>query len=337
MRTVLLLLILALTGCSGSRTYLPRHAFTKAVDTVSIAHPYEQEKRGVKAITSFEIIISPSLLVEGAFGVWPDVSRKSDGTLLYGKAIIAPVKDSSGSLLLPMTPACEVIARVFYEASLEELETARSLAFNRDGGWAYNHAGYDLPSVFMPDGVKRDEGVLYYDPKQFDEDEEYQKKFFETYGTTLKEHRIIRQRNFTEQELIAKEDIFEVKVGTPEWEAYKKMLLSAFTRVYKMPGGEYRIGFLVGDDFREAATEIPDSKAALRLFKQFGLPLGLIGASFAGPAAIIPAANFAGDVTSSVIDDKWWQSYHARANTMRHDLVPVIKLVQESCKKIKKQ
>lgn len=291
---------------------------------VSVPHPYEQEKKGVKCVTSFEVILDSGMLVEGTGGVFPVLAQKPNGEEFTGYALLAPTAKHD----LPMTPACDILARVFFEVCRNTLEDAKVLVFNRDGGFAYNLAGTELPSP----GPKKIDGVVYYDPKQFDEDPVFRKLYFETYGWTLAESQRFWQRYFTELNLNFNGSIFEVKVGSGDWNDYKTEVMKSLPKAYKMPMGEYRIGYLLEDEFRREATELSDTSTGKRLFKQVGLPLGAIGASFTPIGAAVSGVNFVAQVSGAAIDDKWWQTYHARANTVRHDLAPALRLVERSCK-----
>ncbi|NTU98701.1 hypothetical protein HGA64_01695 [Candidatus Falkowbacteria bacterium] len=322
---LLFVLLLLVCGCSvNPRLYVPKDAFNSGVQTVSVPHPYEQEKRGVKAVTSFEVIIDPGLLIGGGFGMYPAMAEKPDGVISKGYVLVVPDVDG----LLPMTRTCDVLGRVFFELSKEELKDVKVLVFSNDMGWSYTLRGQELPIA----EDKKQPLLIYYDPKRYDDDVEYRKKLFATWGTTLYENQQIWKNYYDNLKITYEDNVFEVVVGSSDWADYKEEILKNLPRVYQMPLGEYRIGFLPPDDFRKKATELSDSNSSLRFFKRVGLPISLIGASFTVAGAIAPAASLAGDLATAFIDDEQRHTYSARSFVMRHDLAQIPRLISASCK-----
>lgn len=324
---LVLTLVLIVLGCESSRNYIPQSAFKDSVQTVSIPHPYQQELRGVRKIVSFEVVIDPGQLVGGGFGVYPSKARKVDGEIVHGYVVIAPNNEN----YLPMTRKCDILGRVFFEASLQDLKNARILVFSNDMGWAYTLKGEEIPLA----NNKKQLEEAYYDPKEYDEDVEYQKRLFESHGLTMELLHDWWQVYYAKMNEEFRESVFEVEVGSAEWADYKNELMKILPKVYHMPMGEYRIGFLSEEEFREKASELADSNVALRLFKRIGLPLGVIGVSFTAAGAVAPAASFAGQVVDAFIDDEQRHSFSARAFAMRHDLAQTTRLVLKSCQNVK--
>ena len=160
---VFVVLTMAAAGCASSPDkFLPKHAMTNPSDAVSIPHPVEIERAGIKFITTFYGVMDQGLLIETfkVGGVWPVLGLAPKNKHFGGYAYLAGMDYNYDF----------VIQCVFYYSRLE-LSKAKFILSNRDGGFAYQLTGKQV----------------LYNPKKFDDDGAYRKEFFEKFGITLTE------------------------------------------------------------------------------------------------------------------------------------------------------
>jgi len=308
---LVLMIFIGLTGCAGSDNYLPKHALINPVDAVSIPHPIEIEKTGIKAITTFVAVMDPGLWTEIAVvgGVWPTLAQTLKGEILKGYAYLSPEVNYWGDFLLVFV----------FCYSKEDLNQAKILYFNRDGGWAYQLSGKEIK----------------YDPKKFDDDKEYQNKIFSQFGMTLSEIDPFWLKYLKEKGIEAPDDLSSVQgiiIGSREWQDYKKKLVSIMRYKYKMANGQIRSGYLPLDNLRQEAVRLPGFNGTERFIKRSKLPL--IALPFTGAGLVTMAAiNIVGDAVVAGIDDDW-SGYYARAKIIRYQMAPLFRQICLTYKKL---
>lgn len=321
----ILILGMLFGGCASSNGYLPKHALTNPVDGMSIPHPVELEREGVKVVTEFTGVMDPGLWTEivEKGGIWPVTGMNMlDNSNIEGFAYWAGL-DRWGDHLIKYN----------FQFTKKELENYRFLFFNRDAGWAYQLSGNQV----LPE---KNAGKITYDSEKYERDEKYRKELFAKVGMSLSEldsdwqNRIKRNTlNGECFESIEKEQlclraarlnlenfssVWEVEIGTPEWEEYKQRLAVHMPHAITMPNGEIRLTFLVEDDFKPEAVSDTNFTGPQRFMKNSVVPLSLLAMS--GPALPwMAAANVAGSVATAAIDDSW-AGHFARAKIQRHDL-----------------
>ena len=190
------------------------------------------------------------------------------------------------------------------------------MVFNRDGGWAYDLFGRELPS--------NSKEKLSYDPEEFDDDKDYRKTIFLGYGTPFDEIGPVWQSYFQSQglgqdEYRKFEYSLEAEVGGNNWDIFVEKINKAFPHKYKV-SGEPRQSFLTLDDFRNVATELPGSSRTERFMKQASVPV--VGAS-----GIVGVPGLAASVLSNAVAagiDTDLHSYYMRAQTTRRMMAPII-------------
>ncbi len=300
---LVLMMFVGLIGCAGSSNYLPEHALTNPVDAVSIPHPIEIEKTGIKTVTTFVAVMDPALWTEIAVigGIWPVLAQTLEGKILKGYAYLSEV-NYWGDFLL----------RFVFCFSKEDLGQVKILYFNRDGGWAYQLSGKEIR----------------YDPKKFDDDKEYQNKIFSQFGMTLSQMDSFWIEYLGKKEIEVPDDlssIQEMVIGSPEWKNYKKKLASVMKYNYKMANGKIRTGYLPLDAFRQEAVRIPGFNGAERFLERAKLPL--IALPFTGIGLVtIAAINIVGDAVVAGVDDDW-SGYYARAKIVRYQMAPLFRQI----------
>lgn len=306
-RMVISLLALLLIGCASGKNYVPDFAFKNPARGISIPHPVEYEREGVKKITIFYSIMDPGLHTEmiGMGGVWP-VTAGVDKRKYDGYVYVIGVNYWGDYLLRTETAA-----------SLEELKDARFLSFNRDAGFAYIPMGIE---VGITD--EKDQSCIAYDPEKMDKNLEYRSEFFKKYGKTVAEiEKFMKQYYGVESESDSNLLFFkDVAVGSPEWQNYKEEVEKIMPVNYKMDDGSIRCGYLPVDIFRAIAVENNGLTSGQRFLKLARVPL--IALPFTGAGfAITAAAGLASDAIVAGIKEDW-TGFYARAKTMRYQLAP---------------
>jgi len=306
MKALKFLVVLAMVmaaGCASSQGHLPKHALTDPADMVSIPHPVEIEKTGIKFITTFQCVMDLGLWVEvvNAGGVWPFLAMTPDGKILNGYNYMSGI-NYWGDFML----------QFISHYSREELNGSKILYFNRDAGFAYHLNGKQVP----------------YNPKKFENDNEYRKKFFNEFGTTLSELNSFWIEYFENKGLDPPSDlssVLEIRIGSPEWEGFKKKTAKVMKYNYKMADGQIRAGFLPLEQFRLMATEIPGFNGSQRFIKRAKVPLFALPFTGAG-MLIMAGANIVGDAVAAGVNDDWTSSY-ARAKTIRYKMAPLFRQI----------
>lgn len=306
-------LLILLAGCATGNGHLPEHALKDPAQGISIPHPVEAEKAGVKAFTTFTVIMNSDLWTEvvAAGGVFPVLGQADDGSVFKGYGYLASV-NWWGDFLL----------QCVFAYGKGELKDAKSAVFNRDAGWAYKLDG-------------REEE---YDPEKFENDQEYRKDFFQISGMTLSQLDESWKNYFYGQGLKPAHNLTsvqEIAVGTPEWEAYKARLAAQMPNNYKMADGQIRIGHLEREDFTMAAVEDPGFTGGARFVKDLKVPLLVLPlAGLAWPIAA--GTSVVSSAVAASVDDSW-SGFYGRAKIIRHDMAPAFRQIVAIYKELLKR
>ncbi|MFH1671286.1 MAG: hypothetical protein ABH889_00710 [Candidatus Portnoybacteria bacterium] len=298
---VLLSSMVWLVNCASTKEFIPKHAIINPAKGISIPHPVELEKAGIKVITTFQGIMDSGLWVEviNAGGVWPFLAKTPFGEILDGYVYLAGVNYWGDWQL-----------QFISMYNLEELKEAKILLFNRDAGFCYQLNGKQVE----------------YDPKKFDSDEKYQKKIFQDYGWTLKKLDLFWLDYLKEKGLNPPDDLSslaEIKIGSDEWNRFKGKIVSLMKYDYKMSNGEIRCGYLPLESFRQVAVEIPGFNGIDRYLKRAKVPLFALPLAGAG-LLVTAGASVLGDAVAAGADSSWSGSY-ARAQVIRYQMVPLFR------------
>ena len=323
-----------LAGCAGTNGYLPKHALTNPAEGISIPHPVEIEKSGVKAFTTFTATMSPDLWTEvvAGGGVYPILGRseeaKSKEDLFKGYCYIADVNWWGDFLLQCM-----------FAKSKAELSDVKFVVFNRDAGWAYKLDGQE--AVEMP-AERTDEKTFLYDSSKFEKDDEYRKEFFEKFGMTLQESDEFFKSYLSEKGIKPPDDLTSVSemiVGSEGWEEYKAKLAVQLPHNYKMANGQIRSGHLPIEAFKGIAVEDPGFSSPNRFAKRLAIPLVFL--PLAGPVGlasypIMIGASMASAAVGAGVDDSW-AGYYARAKIIRYQTAPLFRQITAIYKELLKK
>jgi hypothetical protein len=317
---IMTVLLLSICGCGGM--YYPQHALMDPAQGVSIPHPAEAERNGIKEITYFTTIMEPGLLTEavGNGGVWPSLGKvKNQDKLLKGYAYLADLGKYGDFTLNHVYNFPEIL-----------LSQAKFIYLNRDGGTAYRLDGLMIP-------------VDQYDPEKFDKNTEYRNEIFEKFGMTFKEldniwrnYIVSNECSFLEgeglffdkacakkvaEDLADASMVVEIKVGSSEWEDYKKYLSRIMTHNHKMPDGEIRMSNLDLNEFRKDAVMNNGSDYGKRFLKNSTIPISMLIGITAGPVGLLAASNVAGDALNAGIDTSL-KGHYDRATILAKELKP---------------
>jgi hypothetical protein len=313
-------MLLFMVGCASTNGYLPKHAITDPAQGISIPHPVEIEKAGVKAFTTFTAIMSPDLQTEtvAGGGVFPILGRSENAkeleNLHKGYCYAASVNYWGDFLLQCM-----------FAESKEKLTNTKFIIFNRDAGWAYKLDGQE---AYQEPAEGTDEKPFGYDPSKFDKDDEYREKFFEKFGMTFKQSDEFFKNYFSEKGIIPDSNltsVSEIVVGSDEWEVYKTKLASQLPYNYKLANGEIRSGHLPIKAFKDLAVEDPGFTSGKRFTKDLKVPLlALPLTGLAYPLMI--GASLATSAVVAGVDDSW-SGYYGRAKIIRYQMAPTIRQI----------
>ncbi len=313
LKIIILLTVAALMfGCATGK-YYPDHAFKRPIDAISIIHPVEIEKKGVKFITIFYFVIDPALMTEmvGTVGVWPIIGRLDNGKIIGSYAYFWTV-----------TPWGDLMLRAEVQMSKEEAGKYKFLSSSRDGQYLFTLKGKQIPLF------SKDKNVTTYDPRKFSNNDEYRKDLFEKYGMKMKElgaywNGYIRERDPGAPNIDDKM-IIEIKVGSPLWRNYKEDLKLITASNPRMGNGEIRLSLVSLERFKGIYIERPGFNSKERLLKK-GLNVPIL--PLMGPeTAIIAAANIVGNAVSANIDDRL-EGFYASAEVLRYDLAPMFRYI----------
>lgn len=314
-------------GCASTNGHLSKYALTNPAEGISVPHPVEIEKAGIKAFTTFTAIMSPDLWTElvagnGVFPIMGYLEKAKD--LFKGYSYVADI-NWWGDFLL----------RCVFAHSKAELEDAKFVVLNKDAGWAYM---LDGPEAYQAPTEGTDEKPFRYDSEKFEKDEEYQKKFFEKFGRTFKELDEFFKSYFKEKGLEVVEgltSVNEIIVGSDEWEAYKEKLATRLPFNYKLANGQIRSGHLPLEAFKDIAVEDPGFTSGARFAKDAKIPL--IALPFTGIAwPVMAGASLANSALVAGVDDSW-SGYFGRAKVIRHDLAPSFRQITAIYKELLKK
>ena len=332
---VLFCALFLVAGCAGTNGYLPKHALTNPAEGISIPHPVEVEKSGVKAFTTFTAIMSPDLWTEvvAGGGVYPILGRskeaKSKEDLFKGYCYVADVNWWGDFFLQCM-----------FAKSKAELSNVKFVVFNRDAGWAYKLDGQETIEEAPIEG--KDEKTFLYDASKFEKDEKYQKEFFEKFGMTLKQSDEFFKSYLSEKGIKPPDDLTsvnEIIVGSEGWEEYKAKLTAQMPHNYKMANGQIRSGHLPIEAFKGIAVEDPGFSSPNRFAKRLAIPLVFL--PLAGPVGlasypIMIGASMASAAVGAGVDDSW-TGYYARAKIIRYQTAPSFRQITAIYKELLKK
>ncbi|PLX28106.1 hypothetical protein C0583_02640 [Candidatus Parcubacteria bacterium] len=287
--SILIVLAVALSSCGKT---LPNHAITDIGANISAPHPVELEKTNTDYVTIFPVFLDPALLTEsvGMSGVYPTLGYDND-KIYHGYVYnwdISPDGDLVG------------LAIVAHKKSI--LMPAKFVVFNADAGYAYALTGEQLE---------------YY-PEKID-NKAYQKEFFSKNGQSLSS---INQvwKNYLGRK---SESIYDIKVGSEVWQAYRKEFETKFPNSYVMADGSVRSSVLEKEEFRMMATENPGYTVGQRVVKGFKISL------FALPN--LPYHTI--DKVLAALIDSDWTARTARSKCVRYDLANEFRAVVKAYKK----
>lgn len=310
-RLFLLIFILFSVGCN--RFYVADHAYKDPAKGISIPHPVEYERAGVKKITICYSFMNPAYFVEmiGMGGVWPVMAETDDGNDFFGLQYLWTL-DGWGRWVL----------RTEFATGLNELKNAKILSFNRDAGFVYDLTG---AAVGIED--KTDNKCVVYDPKEFEKDKQYKREFFQKYGKTLRQvDEFMKKSNGIESSESNYFFVKEVTVGSTGWEEYKQDVVKAMpAEPYVMPDGSIHLGYLPVEAFRYLAVQNNGLTTGEKYIGMVNTPL--LALPFTGVGFLVLTGTELARAAVVTGIDKNFSGYYARANGLRHELAPTFQAI----------
>ena len=210
---------------------------------------------------------------------------------------------------------------------------AKIIYLNRDAGYAYSVFGHEAISVEVGEDGK---GKAYlYDSEEFEESEEYRRKFFDRFGFTV-----------IEFEEIIKNDFFRAFGRYPKRKRYQEVNLTTkngklyynsrvaedLPNYYKHRNGFKVATFLSEREFRDYASKIDGFSTSSRYFGAMNVPVMALPFSGAGLAYTAGAVIIHDLINASVDDD--WTGDTARSVGKRYDLAPNFRQMSLSYKQL---
>lgn len=303
---LIVVILVSFFGCATSpNRQVSSYAFTQPEQAVSVPAPVQMAKNGVKYVTVFTAILDAGVWgVEGVngAGVWPALALQN-GNIHRGYVFVTDL-NWWGDFVLQ---GC-------VEGQISD-PNAKIIYLNRDGGWVY-----DLTSK-----------ESNYIPAKFSKDKSYEAQIFTSAGSTLADldrfWLVYSEKRGTPIESGMKFSK-DIRVGTPEWDEFKKNLIQRMSYAYQMPGGEIREGFMSIEDFRREAAKNYGLTAGQRFRKQLRIPAGV------DPISV--GAGVAGTILNGILaaNQDSWTGFYARADALRKDLKPQFRLMQKLYKQL---
>lgn len=224
-------------------------------DQFSAPHPVEAEKRNVEKIVAFGFLMPKALLVEkpaGATAQWELRGDASDKEI-KGTAFFSG-RDPLGN---------EILTAQVENVSLSTLTSATFLILDQAR----------TRCVSLVSGQWE-----FFDEKKFSSDPGYRKAMLARKGSNLASIEstwaAYCKKHWLPAIVIMKPQ--EVKLGTAEWQAYKREMENSMSEFYKLRSGEVRMGTTPLDEFKREATENPGLTWWQRFRKNFVINIPLI-------------------------------------------------------------
>jgi hypothetical protein len=293
----ILAIIFASNTLASDQYYPDKFVMKEQALGVSMLHPDEIEKAGIDMVVAGLILISPQLFVEtvAGNGVWQIVGI-NNREILRGSAYLSVLPNPWGDFL----------GRTEFLFSRQRIGETKFILLTKDGTVCFSLVG---------------ERIGEYNPKKFNDNEKYQFEFLGKHGLSLDEMEVFWKKYSSDRRIPIPEDISftkEIKVFSSEWNDYKTRLTKAMSTYFDQ--GEKRLSFLDEDIYKDVSSEITTFDSHKRVLKNVYIPLSpfvllAAGASF----PLIGGAIIAGNVVSSIIDDRW-AGHYWNATAKRGDL-----------------
>lgn len=300
------LLAIFLMGCGGKQP--PKFALVDSHQGVSVDHP-DQMAKETDRITTFPVVFHPFLNVEcydGYQGVWPVVAHKKGEPLKQGFAYIN--KEYS------QNPFGFAIMEAVFLGAKSGMEDYRISLFNRDGVvWMISPFG----EIFSEsDG---------YDSEKLEEESKYRQEAFQAFGMSFSEIEARWKTMFQKEGIAVEKIVQEIKIGSPEWQEFRKRLLANFSEGYEMPNGEIRAGHFKTEDFRRVASQNPEISGWQRFFAGLRIPV------VSSPEAVAfgTASSLVNSGIQEVMPGEEWHGHTANSSCKRKDLARQFKFLSE--------
>ncbi len=312
-----MIFVLLLIGCaSNPNKYIPKeisgHTRLDPADGISILHPVELEKAGIKKFVTFQGLLEPGLWVEviNAGGVWSFLVQTTYGEILSGDAFLTSV-----------TYWGDWQIQFVFMGPYKDIQGGKILYFNRDAGFAYTPLGKQIE----------------YDPKEFDKNHDYRKSLFDNHGQMISQidqfwHDYLKDKGLEPPTDLS--SMLEISIPSDDWLDYKDKVSRIMPHNYKMGNGEIRCGVLPLEMFKKAAVEIPGFNGVDRYLKRAKVPLIALPLSGIGLLASA-GVSLASDAIVAGVDDSWTGSF-ARAEVLRYRIAPLFRQMVLIYKKLLK-
>jgi len=214
---VLTISLLVSAGCS-IHNGPPSFAITELENSISVPHP-DEIKKSSSFITVFPLVFNPKLLVEcvgtGFEGTWKVIAVDIRSSTLDIKEGFAYFKKGDYEKTPWKLPLLEAV----FPGKLDDTKNYRFILPNRDGMvWLFSPMGRIYPK----------ENGYYY--TKLESDINYRAIVFQGLGMNLWE--ILRA--WEKLDLTEKISIGEIKINSPEWDVFRKELLTSLSNGYQL-------------------------------------------------------------------------------------------------------
>ena len=246
--------VLFLAGCGGKNVETGMDTAEKAISIPSLL---EMEKRGVKKIVSFPIIMSPGIggvEGQGFYVKNPDGSTELRDTGVYPIAILkkdgSVVIENGFYFVTKRNKFGDTTARAIIVEKKNEID--KMIFLSRDGHLMSNSKG-----------IRR-----HFDSDKFYSNPEYQKKFLADFGETSQDiegmlAEYFRKRNLETQPMFVE----EIEVGSTRWAELKNQVANHLKKGYRLKNGEVRQGYVSLEEFQELYAKNQGATSGQRFAK----------------------------------------------------------------------
>jgi len=328
---VVLLAPVLLGACAAKNSaYLPKFAITDPGEAISVPHPIEMQKRDVKVVSTWTGVMHPDLLVEviKGNGVFPVIGV--DGSKeFYGYAYVVDLNHWGDWIL-----------RYEFPNSLEELDNANFVVFNRDSGFIYSMMG---SKIAVDDTIDPKKNKIPFNVEKFDKDEDFRIKFVNQHGMTIHGLNKNWRQYYVGKIFMGKSintavtDNFATQyvARSKEWVKMVEKVnqeIDSGKQSYGKIEGFYRVSRMEDGEFKDKASDVHDFTTGTRTIKRAAMPVLSLAAAAINPM-VLAGVGFAGTAYSANVDNAW-HGHTLRSVFLGHELAPTFEWVCERYKKL---
>jgi hypothetical protein len=323
---ILFLALFALAGCAGNgRVLVDEIVIDQPREGLSIPHPVEYEKAGVKKVTVFNSLMDPGLLTEAQIN---GEEIPSGNWKCVGYNPVTRHKVKCNFFIVDYTMWGAIMLEHHVLEPMEGLRDYKFINFSHDGQKAFIVTGMEAFEIKKEIKNGKEEIVFFdFKPGELKKNPEYEKKFYQTFGGNFQEIDNLWQLLIEEAGGDRNEapKVTEYDINSLAWKKHAEGLSKVFKVNHKTPEGEVRMGNQSLSDFATEAVKDNRFNKGKSALLAAGVDIAKLAAGFIFPPAwLIAAGETASPMVKSLMDDSW-QGYNSGAKVQRFDLAPTLR------------